>query len=479
MAEPTAHSILCVDDDPFILQALERVCADEGWRWRGAASIAEAEAALAAEEPSCAVLDVELPGESGLDLLRRMRERGSSVPALMLTGRGYTVDNAMQAVRLGAETMLSKPVDRDDLVAAVGKALEKVELRRRLDELWRSSLGACGVVCASPAMRAVARRLELLLQRGAGARDAPLLLLGETGSGKSTLAAAVHRLSHRAAGPYQWISCANLGEQTFESEVFGHLRGSFTGAHRDKAGLVEKAAGGTLFLDEIQDLSLVNQRKLKVFVESRRFRRLGGLVDEPADVRLLCASNRDLAALAGQGAFLDDLLPRIGLLTVELPGLNERREDLPALAAQLLARRLAAPGEVGAAEDAAPRGWSLAPGALRALQAVDYRGENLRLLQKLLLRAQLFAADGGGARIEADHLRLAQAWDRPEADLARVEGAGSARDYAVQVEEFKRRLIREALARCEGKRVLAARELGLSLDNLCKKIVRYGIEWPG
>lgn len=473
MHDDDRHGILCVDDDPYILKALERICADEGWICHGAADLDAARVSLGRGQVSCAILDVELDAECGLDLLAELRGCDRPVPAIMLTGRGYTVVNAMRALRQGAETMLPKPVDRDDLVTAVRLALEKVELRRRLGSLWRDSLTACGVVCRSPAMQELAGRLERLQRPSPVARDAPVLLLGETGTGKSTLADAIHRLGERAGKPFLGLSCANLSDETFESEFFGHERGAFTGADSRKAGLVEQAAGGTVFLDELQDLSLGNQRRIKTFVETRRFRRKGGVEEMRADVRLLCASNRDLKAMAAEGSFLDDLLLRVGLLSVELPGLNERAADLPELVAQMLSRPPGAPDD-GSGSGCRP--WRVAPEAMARLARIDYGGQNLRLLQKLLLLAQLIAGDEDGEEIGLAHLEQALAWDAGATPRATEALAGS---YSQQVAAFKRRLIRDALSFSGGQRKQAADALGMSLDNLCKTMARMGIELAG
>jgi DNA-binding NtrC family response regulator len=453
---PMPRSILLVDDDAAILRMLARFFERQQWETHQAMTGEEGLRAYEAQHPDLVLLDLNLPGISGLDTLEVLVGRGATV--LMLTAEAE-VTAAVEAMQLGAEGFLPKPVDLAHLGAAAERAVEKVELRRanrtlaqRMEERTRAvTLGS------SPRMRELARQVELL----AASRDTTALLLGESGTGKGFVSQMIHARSARARAPFVEVNCAGLSATFLDSELFGHERGAFTDAREMKRGLFEVADHGTLFLDEIGDLAGPLQPKLLKVLETQSFRRLGGTREMQVDVRLIAATNRDLAADVRAGRFREDLYYRLTVFPITIPPLRERsREDVMELVhASLASLRERHPDSPAA----------LAPRALEVMLGYAWPG-NVRELRNALERALVLAR--GADVIGTEHL--------PEA--LRSPGAPRAQrqDYEIlPLEEVERRHIERALHLTSGNRTLTAEKLGISRATLHTKIKEYGLQDVG
>ncbi|HEX8362239.1 MAG TPA: sigma-54 dependent transcriptional regulator [Longimicrobium sp.] len=451
-----ARSVLLVDDDPSVLRVLRRYFEREGWETFQALSGEDGVRTFEAHVPDLVMLDVNLPGISGLHVLEVLIARGATV--VMLTGQAE-VGVAVDAMRAGAEGFLTKPVDLDHLGAAAERAVEKVELRRANHTLAERVVdqGRAGTLGTSPRMRELSRQVELL----AASRDTTLLLQGESGTGKSWVAQLTHGLSPRARSAFVEINCAGLSATFLDSELFGHEKGAFTDAREMKRGLFEVADRGTLFLDEIGDLSPDLQPKLLRVLETRSFRRLGGTRELQVDVRLIAATNKDLAAEVRAGRFREDLFYRLSVFPLTIPPLRERsREDVLELVHEALRQlHLRHPGSPERLSDR----------AIELLLAYAWPG-NVRELRNVLERALVLSP--GADIIGPEHL--------PEA--LRAPGAPRAQrldSTVLTLEEVERQHIERVLYLSEGNRTLAAQRLAISRATLHAKIKEYGLAQVG
>ena len=423
-----------------------------GYETLTAAAGDEALQRLRAEPVHCVVLDLEMPRVDGFELLRTLQHEGSEVPVIVYTGTG-DVERAVRAMRLGARGFVEKrdPIER--LMVEIERALE----HERLGGELRRSRARAGedtpLVGDSLPMRALKDAIARV-----AAIPSTVLIAGESGSGKELVARELHRQSGRA-GTYLAVNCAALPGQTLEDELFGHVKGAFTGADRPRKGAFEEAAGGTLFLDEIGELPPPAQAALLRVLEEKRILRLGSSQPVAVDARVVAATHRDLAADVEAGRFRRDLLFRLKVHTLALPPLRARLDDLPAIAEQLLAR---------IARDFGRRPARLAPGAVAALQRHDWRQNNVRELRNVL-EQMVIAADGD--TLETRHLP-AELRGAPEGEGR--EDVGSFRERRRVAE---RRIVREALARNGGQLTRTARELGLAdHSSLSKLMRRLGLE---
>jgi DNA-binding NtrC family response regulator len=382
---PERVAVLVVEDDPAFGSVLGEELQAWGHTVALAASVAEARERLQVEACDVAVLDLQLPDGSGLDVLREISSTGLPVEALVLTGHAE-VPTALEAMRLGAYDYLSKPPRLDELHVLVAKAAEKARLRREnvaLRVRLRRHESAHGFVTDDPA----AKQVLATLARAAPS-PLPVLIQGETGTGKELLARAIHEQGPRAAFPFVPINCAALPENLIESELFGHERGAFTGAIERKTGLFEVATRGTVFLDEIAELSLTLQSRLLRVLETQEFFRVGGTRPVRIDVRVVSATNRDLRAEVEAGRFREDLFYRLNGVTLRLPPLRERRGDVALLARHFL--------------DRGGSGRLLDDSAVEVLRAYDWPG-NVRELEMVVGRAALLAP---GSTIRGEDLPL-------------------------------------------------------------------------
>src|SRR5512137_1269991 len=369
--------VLIVDDDRANLETLARIFAKEGWAVAQAASGAEALEVVRRDRPDVVVTDLMMPGMGGEELLRAVKAIAPQIEVVLMTAFG-TVEGAVAAMKEGAYDFITKPVKRHAIVKSVRLALERASLvaenralRARLAELAPPDADG-GLLGTAPAFRAA---LDTLRQ--VAPASATVLLQGESGTGKELAARLLHDLSPRAAGPFLPVNCAAIPETILESELFGYERGAFTGATQRKEGRFQRAHGGTLFLDEVADMSPSVQVKLLRVLQDGVVERLGGTQPVRIDVRIVPASNRDLAAEVRAGRFREDLFYRLDVVTVRLPPLRERREDVPLLAAAFL-RRFAEQNRRPIA--------GFTDAALRALDAYPWPG-NVRELQHAVERA--------------------------------------------------------------------------------------------
>jgi len=452
-----AH-ILVVDDEKNYRTILAQLLEGEGYRVSVAENPFAALELLGRESVSLILSDLRMPRMDGMAFLQQVREEVGEVPFVILTAFA-TVETALAAMKAGAFDYLLKPFNNEDILLTVSKALayarlqtENAALRRQLEQgREREILGE------SPAIR----KLLLDIGRVAPARTS-VLIVGESGTGKELVARALHRASPRGKGPLVSINCAAFAENLLESELFGHERGAFTGATERKRGLLEVADGGTLFLDEIGEFPLTLQPKLLRVLQERRFRRVGGTAEIESDVRVVAATHRDLAAMLTSGTFREDLYYRLNVVTLHVPPLRERPEDVPLLALHFLRR-------FGRELDRLV--VSLHAEALKILQGYAWPG-NVRELQNVIERGVLFCA--------GDTLRIA---DLPE-PLRQSAGETTAPAVSLELDRplpelldaIEEELIRRALVKTRGVQAQAAELLGISRSNLQYKLKKFGLD---
>ncbi|HSJ24908.1 MAG TPA: sigma-54 dependent transcriptional regulator [Longimicrobiales bacterium] len=451
--------ILIVDDEPAVRFALAELLGDAGHEVREAEHAPAALAALEGSPADVVISDLSMPAMNGLALLEEVRARHPETLFILLTAHGDE-RLAVEALRLGAYHYLPKPFDNDEVIALVGRARELLALRRENRRLREElEAGVDGVVGKSEALRAVLHTVHRVAPV-----DITVLLLGESGTGKEVIARALHDASPRARRPFVAVNCAALPAELTESELFGHVRGAFTGADRDRDGVFVAASGGTLFLDEVGELSAAAQATLLRALEQRSVTPVGSTTEVAVDVRLVAATNRSLAELADAGAFRQDLLFRLSVVQLEMPPLRERREDIPLLAAHFIAhfaerhRRPALP---------------LDESARRALLAWNWPG-NVRELRNAMERAVVMA---DGDAITLHDLPPAVAGGRT---LLRPEDAAMAElswaDARTQaVDAFEKSFLAAALERHGGNVSATARALGLHRQSLQKMMRRLGL----
>ncbi len=438
------NSILIVDDDEPARTSLVGYLRSRGLTVFET-SMAAAEVKFRECAPSLAIVDHGLPDGQGLELIKSLHRLDERVPILILTGHA-SVDLAVRAMKLGAENFLSKPIYPATLFVVVQRLLDSFRDRRRqiarTAHEVRSRLDP--FVGQSTAIRELLAQAHQVLDS-----HTPVLIEGETGTGKGVLARWFHEHGPRAEEPFVDINCAGLSRDLLESELFGHERGSFTGAATSKLGLLEVAHRGTAFLDEIGEIDIALQPRILKVVEEKRFRRVGDVRSHSVDVRLITATNRDLGRMARDGSFRSDLYYRINTIHLVIPPLRKRPEDLPALARQVL-------DHVGAG-----RAIDIAPDAMKVIQAHRWPG-NLREMRNVFERAVLVS--GGASWIAAADLRL-EATPEHEAEV-------------LTLEELERRHIEYVVRLEDGNVDRAATRLGVSRSTLYQKLKRYRDE-PG
>jgi DNA-binding NtrC family response regulator len=452
-------SVLVVEDETAQRQLMADILTRDGHRVRVAGGVDEALEAIAGEVPDLVLCDWRMPGRDGGELLEEVRRRSLGCGFVVMTAYG-TIAHAVEAVRLGADDYLSKPFERDALLLAVRRVLRTRRLESE-NRLLRDAVGEGNrfgrLIGSSPAMQRLYRTIEKV-----AATDATVLILGESGTGKELVARTLHRSSRRGDRPFVAVNCAAIPDTLIESELFGHERGAFTGAHRRRQGRFEEAAGGTLFLDEIASMPLPLQATLLRVLQERTVTRVGGSGETEVDVRVVAASNRDLPALVAEGAFREDLYYRLNVVPVELPPLRDRRDDIPLLAEAFLEQASARHGrEVG----------PLPPAAIRLLLEHGWPG-NVRELANAVERLVLLAEDG---RISVE--------DLPPAIRGRDTGAsaGAFRLPAEGVDwnAMEESLLRQALERSGGNRAAAARLLGLGYKAFLYRLEKHGLDAGG
>jgi two-component system response regulator AtoC len=446
--------VLVVDDEEKMRRALQILLGKLGLPAVAAEHGEAALAALASEQIDLVLTDVRLPGMSGIDLLERIRENDASIPVVVLTAYG-TIQDAVRAMRLGAFDYLLKPFELDALEAIVRKALELRQVRaenRYLRERLDGAGGERQMLALSPAMRQVLERVEQV-----AATPTTVLITGETGVGKEVVARAVHETSPRRERLLVALNCAAIPGELLESELFGHVRGAFTGAQSAREGKFELADGGTLFLDEIGDMPAPLQAKLLRVLEDSVVERVGSNKRIQVDVRVISSTNRDLAAAVRDGTFREDLYYRLNVFHLRVPPLRERAEDVRPLAESFLARfgREFGKGTLRLSDDAVAR-----------LERHAWPG-NVRELQNVMERAAVLA--GPSATIE--ERLVAELLPSQQSNPAPADGLR----LAPAIEETERALVTQALEQCGGNKAEAARVLGVSERTLWYKLKKYGL----
>ena len=454
MAPPAR--VLLVDDDPDFCEALSDRLRALGFHVSVADRGPEALRLCREEPPAIVLLDLVLPGMDGMAVLETIRREEPDVLVIVITGHG-TIARAVEAMKKGAYDFVSKPVDPRHLEIVLGKAAERQALRDANALLSSEVSDRYGAIVGdSPQMRGV-----MDVARRAAPSGATVLLLGESGTGKEVIARAIHRWSRRGDQPFVVVNCVALGEELLESELFGHEKGAFTGAHQQKRGKLEVAHGGTVFLDEIGDVRPALQAKLLRVLQDQTFERVGGTRPMQTDVRFVAATNRDLRAAVRDGLFRLDLYYRLDVVSVTLPPLRERAGDVPALAQHFLGRfRRELKRELR----------SITPEALSALRRYAWPG-NVRELENVIERAAVLA---DGPEVTPQDLPA----EIREAGLTDGLSREAMRTYHAAVEEFKRGLIASTLRRTSGNRTRAARILGLQRTYLARLIRDLGLAGP-
>lgn len=452
--------VLIVDDDPDILSALEKRVAWMGHEVLTAEDGEQALRVLTEDPPDLMLLDIELPGLSGLDVLKQVVEKRSSIspqtpPEVIVITAFGTIDRAVEAMRLGACDFLTKPFEPNHLTVVIEKAMAQMALARQIGLLQAEVQGRYEhVVGRSPCM------LELLdTARRAANSSATVLLLGETGTGKEVMARALHRWSARASKPFVVVNCAAFTESLLENELFGHEKGAYTGAGRREPGKIESAEGGTVFLDEIGDMPAGLQTRLLRLLQDQEFYRIGGTQPIRTNVRFLAATNKELKEAIREGLFRQDLFYRLNVISLTLPPLRKRPEDLPGLVDHFIRRHGGTMGR---------RPVTVSQDALDVIREYHWPG-NVRELENVLVRAITLCP---GDCIEPEHLGITVQRKLPvEVDFAEDESL----PYHAVMEHYSRKVIEEALRRTGWNQTRAAELLGLQRTYLTRLIRQRGV----
>lgn len=434
--------VLVIDDEADIRELIDLTLARMGLAAECVGSVREARAALDAGRFQLCLTDMRLPDGEGLDIVRYIGEHHAQTPVAVITAFG-SAENAVAALKAGAFDYLAKPVGLEQLRALIKSALRLPEAGGDSEDPLQTMIGD------SPSMQQVRAMIEKLARS-----QAPIYISGESGSGKELAARLIHNRSARSSGPFVPVNCGAIPENLMESEFFGYRKGAFTGADSDREGFFQAASGGTLFLDEVADLPLAMQVKLLRAIQEKKVRKVGSVAEEAVDVRIICATHRNLRDCVDKGAFRQDLYYRLNVIELRMPPLRERVEDIAPLVESIL-RRLCGESHP-----------LLSAGALKSLELYSFPG-NVRELENILERATALSA---GDLIEGEDLHL-----EPEEMAGEAVGRGSETldDYLNRLE---RQAILEALQKTEGNRTAAARLLGVTFRSMRYRLERLGIE---
>ncbi len=449
--------VLVVDDENLIRVWLEARLGDAGYRVMLAEDAAAARQAFRDNPPDAALLDLKLPDGSGMDLLKEVLEIDANVVPIILTAHG-DISTAVEAVKLGAYHFLEKPPKLEDLLITLAKGLEARTLKRTVSGLRRQTswqFAGVEIVGRSAAMQ----RVVELVGKVAASEGTTVLLRGESGVGKEVVAQAIHARSARAEFPFLEINCTALPETLLESELFGHERGAFTDARERKIGLLELADRGTVLLDEIGDLAPGAQAKLLRFLETRTFKRVGGVRDINVDVRIVASTNRDIDTALRDGSFRRDLFYRLNVVPIVIPTLRERPEDVEPLAKFFLEKMTASLRRPAR---------SLSKGALEMLERYAWPG-NVRELRNVMERAMILEE---GPQILREHLPDELRLGSRAVDLAPGFALPAG---GIDLDELEKDLIRQALDQARGNKTRAATLLGMTRDTLRYRLDKYSL----
>ncbi|WP_210398070.1 sigma-54-dependent transcriptional regulator [Motiliproteus sediminis] len=440
-------TVLIVDDEPALRQILGNAVGKAGYQVLLAENGTKALETLAAEVVDVVLCDIRMPDMTGIDVVSKAREQGIETPFLVMTAFA-SVNTAIEAMRVGAYDYMVKPIRNEDLLNRLAQIADMIGLRSENKTLRRLVMGIDSSHCGtrSPAMQ----RVERLVGKVA-VTDSTVLITGESGTGKGVTARLIHQNSPRHDAAFIPVNCGAIPENLIESEFFGHAKGAFTGASKDKKGLFQEADGGTIFLDEIGELPLGLQVKLLHVLEEKAVRPVGAERTVSVDVRIIAATNRDLAAMVEEGSFREDLFFRLNIFNIELPSLRERREDIPDLL-RFFVRKEGRKMGLGDAVEVEPEARDL-------ICHYDFPG-NIRELENVVARALILAEDN-----------MIQTTDLPQQLLKLQTGvARSGLTLREQVRQFEIDAIRRAIDECDGDRRQAAKVLGLGLSSLYRKL---------
>ncbi len=453
--------ILIIDDEKAIRQSVRDILTDEGYEVSAAESGADGLKSVKDALPDLVLLDVWMPGMDGIETLAKLKEAAPALPVIVMSGHG-TIDTAVKAVRLGAYDFMEKPLSLDKLSLTVKNALEKSRLEEENRSLKEKVEGRCSIIGNSPAI--IALREQIFR---AGPTNGRVLIFGENGTGKELVARAIHKYSLRSSGPFVTINCAAIPEDLIESELFGHEKGSFTGATAQRKGKFELAHGGTIFLDEIADMSLSTQAKVLRALQEQEIQRVGGMRTIKVDVRVIAASNKILEDEIRAGRFREDLYYRLNVIPIEVPPLRERREDIPLLVEYFLKEYSAGGGS---------RVKKASPDALRLFSAYSWPG-NVREMKNIIERLVIMTP---GAEIEATHvpppIRSAPPENEALDDMVGSRSADSAGSLREARAAFERDYILRRLKENDWNISRTAEVLKIERSNLHRKIAALGIE---
>ncbi len=448
--------VLVVDDEPAIRQILAAHLSKSGCSVCQAANGTEALERLSKGDIDVAISDIKMPDFTGIELVRRARAAGIETSFIMMTAYA-SVDTAIEAIKAGASDYMIKPVRNEEVLHRLMKVRDLRRLSSENRVLRNLVMGAREdiFVFESPAMK----QLERLIAKVAPT-DSTVLVTGESGTGKGVIARQIHQQSQRADGPFIPVNCGAIPENLMESELFGHIKGSFTGADKARKGLFLEADKGTIFLDEIGELPLALQVKLLHVIEEKTVRPVGGEQAKRADVRIVAATNRDLSQMVAEGRFREDLYFRLSVFHVHAPPVRERRQDVPALVRFLLQKGAKRLGHVG--------GISIEPDVEMILSAYDWPG-NIREMENVVDRALILADEGRISREDLPPQILRSASNAKIGALV-PESGDSLRE---QVRRFEASVINKAIADAGGDRRTAAQKLGIGLSSLYRKLEEY------
>ncbi len=460
--------ILIIEDDSAVAQALVKELRAEGYQ---ADSEAKGDTGLARateENFDLVISDLRLPGMGGLELVEQFHRAKPDVPILLMTAHG-TTETAIEATKKGAFDYILKPFEMGDFLTLVSKAVSARRLLAGPLEMGELKLGRSAIIGRSAPMQELYKQIGRI-----AATPLPVLILGETGTGKEMVARAIFQYSDRSNGPFIAVNCAAVPETLLESELFGHERGAFTGAEARRIGRFEQAHGGTLFLDEIGDLTLNTQAKLLRVLQEKQIQRLGGRDLISVDVRILAATHRNLKAAIEEKLFREDLLYRINAITLTLPPLRDRSEDIPDLVKYFVSKHAAELGSHGAIQ----------PEALDYLKHQPWPG-NVRQLQNVIREAILLAR---GFPVSLDHVRALLDTQKLSRELSTqsmaeyisglltaAENGQAANLHSTAVRDIERELYSQAIQRADGNQAMAARWLGVTRTTLREKLFSFGI----
>jgi two-component system NtrC family response regulator len=446
-------SILLIDDDDSLRRVMEFSLTEAGHRVQTAASGEEGLRLFEKSSFDAVISDITMPGMSGMDVLTKIREQDAHIPVVMITAYG-TIESAVEAMKQGAFDYITKPFNRDELRLTLDRALrmrrlekENVELRAEVTDRYRFD----SIIGGSERIR------EVLDMAGrVAASDATVLITGERGTGKELLAKGIHFNSYRATGPFVAVNCAAIPETLIESELFGHVKGAFTGAGRDKEGKFELADGGTILLDEIGELRIDLQAKILRVLQERTIDRLGDTKSIPVDVRVIASTNRDIEQAIKEGKFREDLYDRINVVGLRMPPLRERRDDVPLLVTYFL-KKFNKDLSVGIDQE-----------ALDALLSYGWPG-NVRELESVIERASVLK--------RGSLVTLADLPDKLKKEKASVESIIlNLPDEGIALEELEKSLIVKALEKYKGNQTRAAEYLGITRPTLIYRMEKFGLK---